>query len=331
MKSALVLACDDKFIPFTSVVARRIAHHASEKFPILVLSDGVSDENKARAQSYCPRITFIEAAPLLEGHTLPPGSRFTRAAYLRLTLDDILADFDHAVYLDSDISPLADVSPLLALRPKAAPVIAAYDLVNALNSDTRTRLGMSEGAPCFNSGVVAIDLNAVRNERIFADALEFARQHPDRCLSVDQDALNVVLDGRWQVLDWRWNAMTYRTGQFPSAPFIRHFASTEKPWSANKRGIERHHIEQWRTDLAQSPWPGQFQAEQPRNPITTAAKPYLAAAEDMMRTLVNARRDGPRGIKARFSRHFARALKRIETAAGQEQLAVRFPEVALVE
>ena len=166
-----------------------------------------------------PGITFIEAAPLLEGHTLPPGSRFTRAVYLRLTLDEILADIDHAVYLDSDISPSADVSPMLALRPKVAPVIAAYDLVNALNSDTRTRLGMSESAPCFNSGVVVIDLKAVRNERIFADALEFARQHPDRCLSVDQDALNVVLDGRWQVLDWRWNAMTYRTGQFPSAPF----------------------------------------------------------------------------------------------------------------
>jgi hypothetical protein len=59
MKTALVLACDDRFIPYTAVVARRIARYAAEKFPITVVSDGVSDDNKALALKFCPQISFI--------------------------------------------------------------------------------------------------------------------------------------------------------------------------------------------------------------------------------------------------------------------------------
>ncbi len=56
MKTALVLACDDNYIPYTAVVARRIAGYATEKFPIIVVSDGVSDENKALARKFCPKL-----------------------------------------------------------------------------------------------------------------------------------------------------------------------------------------------------------------------------------------------------------------------------------
>jgi len=267
MKTALVLACDDNFIPYTAVVAHRIARNAAEKFPIIVISDGVTDDNKARARRFCPHIHFMEAAPLFEGRPLPARGTFSRAAHLRLFLDQLLADFDRAIYLDSDISLLTDVSPLLALQPKAASIIAAHDIPLMLDGTYRERLGIS--SPYFNSGVMVLDLNAIRSERIFADALRYALDHPERCEYVDQDPLNAVLDGRWQVLDWRWNALSQMREYMPKDPFIRHF-TRYKPWARKKVGIEERFVDEWRADLTQSPWPDHFHEQSLRYPAKQA-------------------------------------------------------------
>ena len=105
---------------------------------------------------------------------------------------------------------------------------------------------------------MVLDLKSIRAERIFAEALQYALDHPERCEFVDQDALNAVLDGRWQTLDWRWNASTCIRDLMPKEPFIRHFAGY-KPWARKKVGIEQRFVDEWRSDLAESPWPAAFQ------------------------------------------------------------------------
>jgi lipopolysaccharide biosynthesis glycosyltransferase len=310
MKTALVLACDDRFVPFTAVVARRIVRHAKEKFPIAVISDGVSDEHKALARKFCPEISFLEASQLFEHRPLPARGTFSRAAHLRLFLDEILADFDRAVYLDSDISLLTDVCPLLALEPKAAPIIAAHDIPIMVEGKYRDRLHIA--APYFNSGVMVLDLRAIRAERIFADALQYALDHPERCEFVDQDPLNAVLDGRWQVLDWRWNALTQIRDLMPKEPFIRHFARY-KPWARKKAGIEQRFVDEWRSDLADSPWPHRFSEQSIRYPIKDA---FRSAGAAVYGVLGGRQDDG--GERRRV---FAKALSDIEQAAAAGALA----------
>jgi lipopolysaccharide biosynthesis glycosyltransferase len=314
MKTALVLACDDRFIPFTAAVARRIVRHAQEKFPITVISDGVTIENKALARKFCPEISFIEASHLLDARSLPVGGSITRASYLRLFLDEILADFHRAVYLDSDISLLTDVSPLLAIEPKAAPVIATHDVPAMMEMEYSDRLRMS--GPYFNGGVAVLDLKAVRSERIFKAALQYAFDHPERCLMHDQDALNAVLDGRWQVLDWRWNALTQIRDVMPKEPFIRHFARY-KPWARKKAGIEQRFVDEWRSDLADSPWPHRFSEQSIRYPIKDAFRSAGAAVYGVL----GGRQDD--GEERRSV--FAKALSGIELAAAAGALA-SFPD-----
>jgi lipopolysaccharide biosynthesis glycosyltransferase len=320
MKVALCLACDDNFIPYTAVAARRIACYATEKFPIIVVSDGVSDENKTLARKFCPRIAFIEAGHLFDGRILPVSRNNTRAAILRLFLDEILSDFDRAVYLDSDISPMTDVSPLLSMAPKAAPVIAGYDLTGPPTLENTVRLGMSDGAAYFNSGVAVYDLKAVRDELIFADALKFAQENPDRCRYVDQDSLNVVLDGRWQVLDWRWNALNHISNRLPKQPFIRHFAGNT-PWSRSKVGVESRFVGEWRSDLAESPWPGRFHEQSLRYRLRKAFRPATSGLEHLAKSLIHRRSPGPAGAKLRFLRNQTRMLAFIEEAAAAGALA----------
>ena len=309
MKTALVLACDDRFIPFTAVVARRIVRNAAGKFPLTVISDGVTDENKALAQKFCPEISFIEAAHLFEHRPLPARGTFSRAAHLRLFLDDILADFDRAVYLDSDISLLTDISPLLALEPKAAPIIAAHDIPLMIEGKYRDRLHIS--SPYFNSGVMVLDLKAIRAERVFADALQYALDHPERCEYVDQDPLNAVLDGRWQVLDWRWNAVTWIRDMMPREPFIRHFARY-KPWARKKVGIEQRFIDEWRSDLKESPWPDRFSEQSIKYPIKDI---FRRVGSAVYGAFAGKRDDSERRLV------FAKALSDIEQAAAAGAIA----------
>lgn len=318
MKTALVLACDDNFVPYTSVVARRVAHLAAERFPIIVVSDGVSDENKRLAQKFCPQISFIEAASAFAGKSLPTTQQFSRAAYLRLFLDVILSDFGRAVYLDSDILPLTDITPLLNAVPKSAPLVATHDLHVLLRGEYLDRLGMT-GA-YFNSGVMVLDLAAIRIEETFKRALGYALEHPQRCVFVDQDALNAVLDGGWQVLDWRWNAMSYLSELMPKPPFIRHF-SGYKPWAIEKRGIEGRFIREWRTALQDSPWPGRFHEEPLANRIRNIYSRVAASFSHSAKGLIHVRSRHRRGDRARLVRSLPKILSAIEDAASEGAVA----------
>ncbi|MBL8578821.1 MAG: hypothetical protein JNK47_16485 [Mesorhizobium sp.] len=322
MKTALVLACDDNFIPYTSVVARRIAYYAREKFPIIVVSDCVTDENKRLAQKFCPQISFIEAGHLFENRTFRMTTAVTRATCLRLFLDEILADFDRAVSLDSDLSPMTDISPLLYMVPKVAPVIAGYDLLELPTLVNNDRVGMSPDKAYFNSGVMVYDLQAIRHEKILSSALQFALNNPDRCKYVDQDAQNAILDGRWQVMDWRWNTLNYSSDSLPKQPFIRHFAGNNKPWSQNKVGIQPTFINQWRSDLQDSPWTGCFHEETIKRRIRNSLRPIAVKIESRIKSQIYNGSRGRRGQRMRDADHFLDLLSFIEKAASQGSLAL---------
>ena len=272
--TAFVLACDDKYIPFTAVVARRIARHATEKFPIIVVSDGVSDENKALAQKFCDRITFIEAASVFGERDLPVSESFSRAAHLRLFLDEILSDFDRAVYLDSDISPLTDVSPLLAVTPKSAPIIAAHDL----------HVMIEKGLPRAPQDVGAVFQQRRHGPRPEGDT----RGAP----FPDSPAIRTGLSGalpacgsgrsergpRWPLADagLALELLNYMSERLPRQPFIRHFAGS-KPWLPKKLGVEPRFAKEWRSDLAESPWPGRFHEQTFKYRALNALRPTMSA------------------------------------------------------
>ena len=326
MKTALVLACDDNFVPYACTVARRAAHLSSERFPIVILSDGVSEENKRHAQRLCSRIAFIEASNLFAGKEFRTAAAITRSTYLRLYLDEVLADFTRVVYLDGDMTPLVDLAPLLHMVPRAAPVMAAYSLDHKPER-TYASLPLLRDAGYLQAGLQIYDLKAVREERILKDAIKFALEHPETCGLGDQDAINVVLQGRWQVLDWRWNVMNKDARFLPSPFYIRHHGGPSKPWSADKSECEPHIVRKWREDLEAGPWAAAFVADRRRSfvrkylrPITRAVEvPVKAALRGDFDTVLRGERE-QRQMR-RYMEQVPSMLKKIEEAAREGRLA----------
>jgi lipopolysaccharide biosynthesis glycosyltransferase len=325
MKTALVLACDDNFVAYASVFSRRAAGLSSEKFPIVIVSDGVTEENKRLARAFCPQISFVEAGLLLGSLDFNTTATLTRATYLRLFLDEILADFDRVVYIDSDMSPLVDLSPLLRMIPKASPVMATYSLGPTIEPLYR-RLPLSREAGYLQGGLQIFDLKAVREERIFKSAIQFALDHPEKCELVDQDALNVVLQGRWQVLDWRWNVMNFEARHFPKPFYIRHHGGHRKPWSANKSECEPYLVAQWHKDLAESPWPHKFLHEKKGEFL----RRYIRPARESIKAHIRAAIGGDPEVFRRgkeeqkrtddFLRRLPSILAKVEEAAREGRL-----------
>ena len=93
----------------------------------------------------------------------------------------ILADFDKVAYIDCDVSPLTDLGPLIRMVANGlARHLATYDLVQMFDDVIYDRLPLVEKAGYLQSGVMVLDLKAIREERILKEPIQFALEIPRR-------------------------------------------------------------------------------------------------------------------------------------------------------
>ena len=91
-----------------------------------------------------------------------------------------------------------------------------------------------------------------------------------------------------------------------------------------KVGVERRFVDQWRRELADSPWPGSFQEEAYRYRIRRVSGPIAAATALVARPL-GAALSGKGDDKTRFIRGFAETLAASEAQAAAGALAAWLP------
>ncbi len=177
--------------------------------------------------------------------------------YARLLLDRLdLCSEPRALYLDADILVRGNIFPILdALRLCATPLAA----VREVGTDTVARnggvfnwadLGLRGDEPYFNAGVLGLNLDMIREERLFTRALAYLVKHGRKVRSWDQGALNAVAVTRVTLWPATWNFTTsmlkasararveMHGGAFLpdySEAIIAHFTGSGacNPWTAN--------------------------------------------------------------------------------------------------
>ena len=169
---------------------------------------------------------------------------YSRAAFLRLLIPEIIPErYRRVLYLDSDLVVSDDVSKLWRLPDEGKAFWAAYDEgVRGTNyvQQTLNFADVPADAPYFNSGVMLIDLPRWKAARVSERAQAILGEHSDRCINVDQDALNIVSVGNWSVLPPRWNFQVAGSQSWSAPPArgetigITHFIN-EKPWNPDTR------------------------------------------------------------------------------------------------
>jgi lipopolysaccharide biosynthesis glycosyltransferase len=122
----------------------------------------------------------------------------------------------------------------------------------------REAMSMQRGAPYFNAGIIVFNMPQVREQ----DLLKRARHLAVEGQMNDQNALNIVFEGKWQTMHPSWNLMSNGTKEFRFAQsYARHFAGG-KPWG-NQVGVEPEALKVWRELAKDTPWGEPFRQHIP--------------------------------------------------------------------
>lgn len=178
---------------------------------------------------------FIDLAEMRHKISRLPVSFYNPSIYIRLLLADLIDGDGRILYLDSDI--LIHKPILELLRTPLDGMMAAAVIDNGtrqLRVMANSKIGHAEDAAYFNSGVLMFDLETWRAEGIGHQCIRTAETRNDYW--PDQDAINIVLDGKIKALDAKWNL--FSTTPLPrevcETGHILHFIP-DKPTSENCR------------------------------------------------------------------------------------------------
>ncbi len=185
----------------------------------------------------------------------------TSAMYYRLMLPLLLeGDAERLLYIDADIVCLGAIDELIA-ADLSQFVALTVDDTRAAEAVHIPGFKLNYGR-YFNSGVLLINVNEWQLQNVLLDTLNLLSSPDARALDFpDQDALNIVLDGKTGVLDRKWNAMPDIIQPAPSDVVFLHFCRRPKPWSISYFGPNQHLYFRY---MNVSPWAG-TPLQMPRN------------------------------------------------------------------
>lgn len=185
----------------------------------------------------------------LEGLVL--NWHFSLATYYRVLIPKELP-VGKALYLDVDIVVNGSIGQLYS-TDLGDGFLAA---VQEPNFDRHEELEMSKGAKYFNAGMMLINLDRWRNERLTERVIELVKRKPEAMMFSDQCGINSIVNGRWKEVDPRFNLVhSYAgedisgyTGMFPDnvlenarkRPVIIHFSGGSKPWHFRRKHPYRY-------------------------------------------------------------------------------------------
>ncbi len=184
---------------------------------------------------------FMADAPVL--------FHFPKEMYYRIFSARLLPQtLGRALYLDPDMVINRPLAPLYGMELGEHFFAAARSVNPVSQVEYKLRLDMPEESEYFNSGVLLMNLDALRAGQDCDEVTEFIRAHREKLILPDQDVLNAHCEGRVTYLPYDWNVMIDCANRIanvfshaPAAVFdafndsrghekIVHYAGFEKPW-----------------------------------------------------------------------------------------------------
>ena len=278
------ICLDARMLDAAIVMLASVKAHARAQRPVTVyaLTDFTSPDLALLADQMADETFDLVPIACTNVHgAFPIRDHITAGTYLRFLLPDLLPDVDRIIYLDVDVVVHRDLEALYDVALEGTPMAAMPDwpmLVGSLTWPTFFIPHAGEtlrfaayvervlGLPCegttnyFNCGVMVFDLARWRADDVAGRTVKYLTDHPG-LYYMDQDALNVVMGGRYARLDARYNAFANcsfpayvnalvrftRAGRRWEAlrttwrddPWVVHYAGANKPWNPGEARTPR--------------------------------------------------------------------------------------------
>lgn len=230
---------DHRYIPFLGVAIHSLKKNLSENShcTIHVLYTNIPEELKKRITDLSDEraevsFTNVEKEVALMAGELNLRDYYTISIYYRLFIASLFPQYHKAIYLDADVVLNRDIAAFYEI-PLGENLVGAISdaIVNGHEDFIRYAEG-SLGIPAkeyFNSGVLLMNLDAFRKERIQERFVELLNKYHFDTICPDQDYLNHLCRGRVQFVDKGWNKMSLDEN-YDGVPGLIHYNMFYKPW-----------------------------------------------------------------------------------------------------
>ena len=261
---SLVLSANEYYVPYMGTLLESIKEHASadRTYDIVVLHRDISANSQAVLQRLMAPSNFslrffnttrlmreYESKLFLRGH-------FRIETYFRLLMQDILPNYNKALYLDCDMVVNKDIAELFDVDVNGYLLAAVQDadtagLYNGFEPQKKNYMDnimkMKDPYSYFQAGTILFNLAEFRKHYTVDEMFEYATSYEWELL--DQDVLNHFAEGHVKYLDMRWNVVMDWNGirikeiiglaprrlyqgymESRKDPYIVHYAGPDKPW-----------------------------------------------------------------------------------------------------
>lgn len=278
----VVYASDDKFAEILGISLVSLYENSKDMEDIIVyiLDAGIKEENKKKLMSLTQKynaheLVFIEAKDITKELNMKVTlDRGSIGQYARLFISSVLPDdLDKVLYLDCDIILVKSIKELWNLDLQGKIIAALKD---AFSKYYRANINLRQKDVMFNSGVMLIDLNKWKEEKIEDKLLKFIVEKNGKVQQGDQGVLNAVLSSDTFCFHPKYNSVTifydfsyeemlfyrkppefYSKEVIKSAvdnPYLIHFTTSflsERPWMV---GCQHKYKNEWMKYKEMSPW-----------------------------------------------------------------------------
>ncbi|WP_230413983.1 glycosyltransferase family 8 protein [Collimonas silvisoli] len=212
-------------------------------FVFHVFAFSITDDSRRRLErlesSYNTSINIhiIQTSVLAEFSQFPCFSQHPLGTFVRLLIPNLLQGITRKVlYLDADILCLGGLTELLSIEIDNCIAAVVHDQIETTAKTQIAALNLPH-SEYFNAGVMYINVdNWVANDSQNKALTILTKQE---LVFADQDALNIVLNGRTRYIEEKWN-FRYHLVDFLSKGDMRlsmpgpivfmHFTGPVKPW-----------------------------------------------------------------------------------------------------
>lgn len=249
----LLFAIDHRFVDQMLTTLTSVAENSKEAVEAVYILTKGALAGKEAIQSLTANFAIdlhlinMEEADFSQA---PVSKRYPETIYYRLLAQDFLPDhLDRILYLDADILCINDLSELyhldLADHLYAA---ASHSRLTRLSDDfNRLRLQREDGGSYYNSGVLLMNLPALRAQVRADDIYRYIASHYYQLFLPDQDVLNALYGHQVYALPdqiYNYDMRYQKTYELISAgawddqwviahTALLHFCGKRKPWEAH--------------------------------------------------------------------------------------------------
>ena len=236
----IFFSIDDNYLNYFLVTIESLKEHANKEnhYSFYVLYTNLSQKSRRLIKRYQDKnleISFVdmsESIKSLEG-ALCVRDYYTKTTYYRLFICDMFKDIDKALYLDSDICVLNDISKLYETELDNHILAAAPDQSVQLIKEFKTYVNRCLGldhTTYFNAGILVMNFKKMRELNFSKKVIDLIDAYEFK-VAQDQDILNVLCAGDIKMISTSWNQMPL--GNKNNNPNIIHYNLIYKPWKMN--------------------------------------------------------------------------------------------------